>query len=110
MIPAKEAKHLTYTLGEENYLQIHEVKKPGIAAAPNKGYFLYHIDLNQVVRMEIDHCYHALYNMMYRRDHESALNQRIIEKQIRAQAITATLKEAGAPEEQLADVSEEKIS
>lgn len=104
MIPAKEAKHLTYTLLEENYLQIQELKKPGVSAAPTKVFFLFHIDLNQVARMTIEHCYHALYNIIQRREHEVTSNKRMIDKQLRMQTLTSNLKEHGATEEQLAEV------
>ena len=104
MIPAKEAKHLTYTLLEENYIQIQELKKPGVSTAPTKIFFLFHIDLNQVVRMTIEHCYHALYNTMHRREHEITSNKRMIDKELRMQALTKTLKNAGASAEQLLEV------
>lgn len=106
MIPAKEAKHLTYTLLQENYLQMQELKKAGVSAAPTKTFFLFHIDLDQVVRMEIEHCYHALYNIMQRRDHEVTSNRRMIDKQLRMQTLTSNLKEHGATEEQLAEIAE----
>ncbi|XP_012279984.1 DNA-directed RNA polymerase III subunit RPC3 isoform X2 [Orussus abietinus] len=106
MIPAKEAKHLTYTLLQENYLQIQELKKTSVSAAPTKTFFLFHIDLNQVVRMEIDHCYQALYNSIQRREHESNVNRRMIDKQLRIQTLTSNLKEHGATEEQLNEIAE----
>ena len=106
MIPAKEAKHLTYTLLQENYLQMQELKKPGVSAAPIKTFFLFHIDLNMVVRMEIEHCYHALYNTMQRREYEVSSNKRMIDKQLRMQTLTSNLKEHGATEEQLAEIAE----
>ncbi|XP_015598717.1 DNA-directed RNA polymerase III subunit RPC3 isoform X2 [Cephus cinctus] len=106
MIPAKEAKHLTYTLLQENYLQMQELKKAGASAAPTKTFFLFYIDLNQVVRMEIEHCYHALYNTIQRREQESASNKRMIDKQLRIQTLTSNLKEHGATEEQLAEIVE----
>lgn len=104
MIPAKEAKHLTYTLLQENYLQIQEIKKSGVSAAPIKTFFLFHIDLNLVVHMEVEHCYHALYNIMQRREYEASSNKRMIDKQLRMQTLTTNLKEHGASEEQLAEV------
>lgn len=104
MIPAKEAKHLTYTLLQENYLQMQEMKKAGPSSAPTKTFFLFHIDLDQVVQMEIEHCYHALYNIMQRREHEATTNKRMIDKQLRMQTLTSNLKEHGATEEQLAEV------
>lgn len=105
MIPAKEAKHLTFILLQENYLQMQEVKKAGISQAPSKAFFLFHIDLNQVVRMQVEHCHHALYNTMQRREHETVDNRRMIDKQLRIQALISNLKERGALEEQLHEVS-----
>ncbi|XP_033327715.2 RNA polymerase III subunit C isoform X1 [Megalopta genalis] len=106
MIPAKEAKHLTYTLLQENYLQMQEIKKTGVSAAPMKTFFLFHIDLNLVVGMVVEHCYHALYNTMQRREYEIASNKRMIDKQLRMQTLTSNLKEHGATEEQLAEIAE----
>lgn len=106
MIPAKEAKHLTYTLLQENYLQMQEVKKAGVSAAPIKTFFLFHIDLNLVIRMEVEHCYHALYNTMQRREYEISSNKRMIDKQLRMQTLTSNLKEHGATEEQLAEIAD----
>ncbi|XP_015118884.1 DNA-directed RNA polymerase III subunit RPC3 [Diachasma alloeum] len=106
MIPAKEAKHLTFILFQENYLQMQEVKKAGVSQAPLKAFFLFHIELNQVVRMEMEHCYHALYNTMQRREHETVDNRRMIEKQLRIQTLISNLKERGAPEEQLQEIEE----
>ncbi|KZC06816.1 PREDICTED: DNA-directed RNA polymerase III subunit RPC3 [Dufourea novaeangliae] len=106
MIPAKEAKYLTYTLLQENYLQMQEIKKAGVSAAPMKTFFLFHIDLNLVVHMEVEHCYHALYNTMQRREYEVTSNKRMIDKQLRMQTLTSNLKEHGATEEQLAEIAE----
>ncbi|XP_011298879.1 DNA-directed RNA polymerase III subunit RPC3 isoform X2 [Fopius arisanus] len=106
MIPAKEAKHLTFILFQEHYLQMEEVKKAGVSQAPLKAFFLFHIDLNQVVRMEVEHCYQALYNTMQRREHETVGNTRMIDKQLRIQTLISNLKERGAPEEQLVEIEE----
>lgn len=104
MIPAKEAKCLTYTLAQENYLQMQEVKKIGTWTAPTKGPFHFYIDLTKVVQMEIEHCCQALYNIIKRRDHELTSNRRMIEKQLRVQILSTNMKEHGATEQQLADV------
>lgn len=105
MIPAKEAKLLMYTLLEENFLKIRETKKGTNSTAHAKTVFLYHIDIDEVVQKEIEHCYHALYNIMKRRDHESANNKRMVDKQLRIQTLSDDLKEHGATEQQLADVN-----
>ena len=48
MIPAKEAKLLTYKLLEENFIQMQELRKSLSNNVPNKTFFLFHINLNQV--------------------------------------------------------------
>lgn len=48
MIPAKEAKLLTYRLLEESFLHMQELRKSLANNVPNKTFFLFHIDLNQV--------------------------------------------------------------
>ncbi|KAL6256959.1 hypothetical protein P5V15_011894 [Pogonomyrmex californicus] len=106
MIPAKEAKSLTYNLTQENYIQTQEIKKSGSASAPTKSPFRFCIDLTKIVEMEIEHCYQSLYNIIKRRDHESTSNKRMIEKQLRVQILSANLKEHGATEQQLADIAE----
>lgn len=104
MIPAKEAKSLTYILAQENYIQTQEMKKSGTSAGPTKAPFRFSIDLTKIVEMEIEHCYQAMYNIIKRRDHESTSNKRMIEKQLRVQILSANLKEHGATDQQLADV------
>ncbi|GFG33248.1 hypothetical protein Cfor_04556 [Coptotermes formosanus] len=106
MIPAKEAKLLTYRLLEENFLQMQELRKSLASNVPNKTFFLFHIDLNQVARMVLEMCYKALYNAMTRREHERYENRRMIEKQQRIALITMNMKEQGATAEQLAEIEE----
>lgn len=106
MIPAKETKHLTYKLLEEHYLQIQELKKPGAAAGGQpKLFFLLHIDLSQVVKMTIEHCYHALYNIIQKRNHETSSNKRLIDRQLRIETMISNFKEQGADEQQITEVS-----
>lgn len=104
MIPAKEAKSLSYILAQENYIQNQEMKKSGTSSGPTKAPFRFCIDITKIVEMEIEHCYQALYNIIKRRDHESTSNKRMIEKQLRVQILSANLKEHGATDQQLADV------
>lgn len=105
MIPAKQAKFLTYTLAQGNYIQIQDVKKSGVSAGPMKTFYLFYIDLDRIVKMQIEYCYHALYNILQRRDHESTSNKRMIDKQLRVDILSSNMKEHGATEELLADVS-----
>ncbi|XP_032674570.1 DNA-directed RNA polymerase III subunit RPC3 isoform X2 [Odontomachus brunneus] len=106
MMPVKQVKQLTYILALENYIQIQELKKSGVSAGPLKTFYLYYINLNQVVQMHIEQCYHALHNMIQRREHESISNKRMIDKQLRVEIVSSNMKEQGATEEQLADIEE----
>ncbi|KAJ9586990.1 hypothetical protein L9F63_019408 [Diploptera punctata] len=106
MIPAKEAKLLTYKLLEENFIQIRELRKSLSSNVPNKTFFLFYIDLNQVVRMVLEMYYKTLYNAMTRREHERNENRRMIEKQQRIESITLNMRVQGATPEQLAEIEE----
>lgn len=103
MIPAKEAKRISYQLLEENFVDIHELRKP-MAVGAAKSFTLFHINLARVVRMVLDLCYKTMYNMLTRKFHEHEFNKRIIDKKQKVDTLLLTVKSQGAPNEQLADV------
>lgn len=105
MIPAKEAKKLSYQLLEENFVQILELRKSAVGGGPTKSFMLFHIQMERVVRMVLELCYKALFNVMTRRNHEKLTNKRIIDKKHRVETITLGMRAQGASEEQLMDVS-----
>ncbi len=49
MIPAKDAKMYTYKLLEHNFLQLRELRKGTGNAAPIKTFFLFQVDVPQVI-------------------------------------------------------------
>lgn len=104
MIPAKEAKKLSYQLLAENFLQILELKKAAVGGGPVKSFMLFHIQMERVVRMVLELCYKALFNIMTRRNHEKFINKRIIDKKHRVDTITLGMRAQGASDEQLLDV------
>lgn len=104
MIPAKEAKRLSYELLEQNFLQIQELKKASSNNGPNKCFTLFHIHLDNVVRMSLELCYKSLFNIMTRKNHDRQENKRIIDKKQRVDTIAMGMRSQGATEEQLADV------
>lgn len=105
MIPAKDAKKLTYQLLEENFLDVQELRKAS-QAGPNKSFTLFHIRLELVVRMVLELCYKSLYNTMTRRNHEKFVNKRLIDKKHRIDAISLTMRAQGVSEDQMADIEE----
>jgi len=49
MIPAKDAKSLTYKLVNDRFVVVKEVRKSySVGGIPGKVAFLFHVDLNQV--------------------------------------------------------------
>lgn len=104
MIPAKEAKRLSYQLLEENFLEVQELRKVVSNNEPSKTFILFYIQLNQVVRMVLELCYKTLFNIMTRRNHDKLINKRIIDKKERVDTIALGMRVQGAAEEQLADV------
>ena len=104
MIPAKEAKIHAFRLLKHNFLQIQELRKGTAIAAPVKSFFVFHVDLNQVIRTALQICYKGLYNTLMRREHELAENGRLLEKELQITTLFNDLKQAGADEMQLADV------
>ncbi|XP_018579458.1 DNA-directed RNA polymerase III subunit RPC3 [Anoplophora glabripennis] len=106
MIPAKEAKRLSYQLLEENFLEIQELRKASVGNGPSKSFMLFYIKLEQVVRMILDLCYKTLFNIMTRRNYEREINKRIIDKKQRVDTIAMGMRAQGASENQLADIEE----
>lgn len=104
MIPAKEAKKLSYQLLEENFFEVQELKKTVSNTGPLKSFTLFYIQLDQVVRMVLELCYKTLFNMMTRRNHDRFINKRIIDKKERVDTIALGMRVQGAAEEQLTDV------
>ncbi|XP_063227901.1 DNA-directed RNA polymerase III subunit RPC3 isoform X2 [Bacillus rossius redtenbacheri] len=105
MIPAKEAKLLTYKLLEENFIQMKELRK-SLTAGPNKTFFLFYIKIDQVARMVIEICYKALYNALTRREHEQKENCRLIEKHQRIESITLSMRAQGIAAEQITEIED----
>ncbi|XP_066146496.1 DNA-directed RNA polymerase III subunit RPC3 isoform X1 [Euwallacea fornicatus] len=106
MIPAKDAKRLSYQLYDENFLQIQELRKTSSNNGPTKNLSLFHIQLDSVVRMLLEMCYTSLFNHITRKNHERHLNKRIIEKKQRVETIITSMRAQGVSETQLADISD----
>lgn len=106
MIPAKEAKRLSYQLVEENFFQIQELKKVSTNnTGPNKSFVLFHIQLDALVRTVLQICYKSLFNIMTRRTYFKFQNKRIIDKKQRIDTILLSMRSQGASAEQLLDVN-----
>lgn len=106
MIPAKETKMLTYQLMENHFIQLQELRKSAASTGLSKAFYLFYVDLVQVVRAAISTCHKSLYNCKNRAQHEAKSNARLLEKQERIESIYSSMKASGASEEQMEEVSE----
>ncbi|XP_014664073.1 PREDICTED: DNA-directed RNA polymerase III subunit RPC3-like isoform X3 [Priapulus caudatus] len=105
MIPAKEAKDLTYTLFAEAFLSLQEIPRTP-DHAPSRTIYLFTVNITQVCRMLLDRCYKALSNIVSKRHHVVKEFKRLLEKQQRVEAIVASLKTSGSDEAQIREVEE----
>lgn len=107
MVPAKEAKQLTYKLLEEHFFQIHTIRKAGGGGAgPAKAYFLFYVNQTQIVSMLLETCYKALFNSMTRTNYEKESNKRLIDKSQRLESIVEAMKDRGESEEYISEILE----
>lgn len=106
MIPGKEAKRISYQLLERGFLQAQELKKSNTSSGPNKSFVLFHVNMGQVARMVLELCLKAMYNCCVRRQHDKHVNRRLIDKKHRVDTISMSLKQQGAPAQQLADIQD----
>ncbi|XP_072166937.1 DNA-directed RNA polymerase III subunit RPC3-like [Diadema setosum] len=103
LIPAKEAKELVYQMFSENFLSVQEIPRTP-DHAPSRTIYLFTVSLCQVSHMLMERCYKSLINTMLRRQYESAENRRLIEKEQRVEAITASLQGSGADPAQVEEI------
>eukprot|EP00057_Strongylocentrotus_purpuratus_P024651 XP_011679125.1 PREDICTED: DNA-directed RNA polymerase III subunit RPC3-like [Strongylocentrotus purpuratus] len=95
LIPAKEAKELVYQMFAENFITVQEIPRTP-DHAPSRTFYLFTVELGQVTFMLAERCYKSLINLMTRRHFESAENKRLIEKEQKVEAITASMQGSGA--------------
>merc|ERR1712096_57483 len=96
-------KMLTYQLLENHFIHLQELRKSVAPTAPSKAFYLFYVDLPQVVRTCVSVCYKAMYNSRSRAKFEAVENARLLDKHER---IAASLKASGGTEEQLEEVAE----
>jgi DNA-directed RNA polymerase III subunit RPC3 len=105
MVQAKEAKHLTYKLLEENFLQLQTIRKAGGGAAgAAKSFYLFKVNQIQIVSMLLEICYKSLYNSITRSTYDKQVNKRLIEKSQRLESIVEAMRDRGESEDYISEV------
>ncbi|XP_033634407.1 DNA-directed RNA polymerase III subunit RPC3-like [Asterias rubens] len=105
LIPAKEAKELLYKMFSEHFVSMQEIPRTP-DHAPSRTFYLFTVEITQLSRMVLEHCYKSLANLMSRRAFETKENKRLIEKSQRVEAIAASLQNHGADQAQTAEVED----
>ncbi|KAG0695401.1 DNA-directed RNA polymerase III subunit RPC3 [Chionoecetes opilio] len=106
MISKKDANLLTFKLTQDHFLLIHEVRKSLVPSPANKITYLFHVDMEAVVRMCLEWVYKSVYNLIVQRDTTHADNTRLLDKRIRVDSIVENLRQSGGTEEQVREVEE----
>ncbi|XP_053947010.1 DNA-directed RNA polymerase III subunit RPC3 [Anastrepha ludens] len=107
MIPAREAKLLSYYLFHDQFIQLKTIRKAGGGGTgPAKSFFLFHFKPKQSVRMILNICYKALYNTIERSNFEKSEHKRLIDKSQKLDSIVATMKERGESAEYIDEILE----
>lgn len=71
--------------------------------------FLKNWNIFQLVRMLLEWTYKAFYNLMVQREIKHQQNKRLLEKKTRVEMIVESLKQSGATQEQIQDVSFDRL-
>ncbi|XP_066917315.1 DNA-directed RNA polymerase III subunit RPC3-like [Clytia hemisphaerica] len=109
MIPFKDVKELLYKLFEERMVKVQEITKTS-DYAPSRTFYLFAVDLPQVVRLLMNRCFQAIGNMMIRRDSEEEENKRLLEKNEKIEGILSALSGTTEDTEQVMRELEELIT
>ncbi|XP_045129166.1 DNA-directed RNA polymerase III subunit RPC3-like [Portunus trituberculatus] len=106
MISKKDANLITFRLTQDHLILIHEVRKTLAPSPANKITYLFHIDMEAVVRMCLDWTYRTIYNLMVQREMTQSDNSRLLDKRMRVDSIVENLRQSGGTEEQVREVEE----
>ena len=85
MVPTKKAKMIIYELMENSFVQLQELKKTVSASVPGKSVYLYHCNLETVVRAQLARTHLALANTVVRGWAEADTQARLLDKQERVE-------------------------
>ncbi|XP_065346314.1 DNA-directed RNA polymerase III subunit RPC3 [Cloeon dipterum] len=106
MLPPKEAKQILYTLVGQNFVHFREMKLgTGSEAGKTSTSYYFFINLNQLVRMCLEKCYLAQFSASVRQNDIVSKYSHTIQKESRLTSLYVTLKDQGAPQEQLEDIA-----
>lgn len=103
MIPSKECKNLLYNMLNDNILSVSELSKT-LDHAPSRTYYLFTVNVYQLIKKFLENSYKAFFNLMVRHDMEITENKRLIEKQTKIDTIVASLKAQNADEAEIEEV------
>ena len=92
MIPAKEARQVTYNLYMNGLLKVLQCPKT-TDYAPSRTYFLFTVDVQEVSRLMVEHCYQSVSKAITRRLNEMQQNKTLLEKKSFIDALISTLEQ-----------------
>ncbi|CAN7998598.1 unnamed protein product [Ixodes hexagonus] len=105
MIPARDAKEMTYKMFQEKFLAAQELPRTP-DYAPSRMIYLFHVDLPQLSRHTLEWCCQAVFNLVLRREHVCQEHRRLLDKKQRVDLILASMEQNKASPEQVQEVKE----
>ncbi|KAM7293070.1 DNA-directed RNA polymerase III subunit RPC3 [Ixodes scapularis] len=105
MIPARDAKEMTYKMFQEKFLAAQELPRTP-DYAPSRMIYLFHVDLPQLSRQMLEWCCQAVCNLVLRREHICQEHRRLLDKKQRVDLILASMEHNKASPEQVHEVKE----
>ncbi|CAK1542697.1 unnamed protein product [Leptosia nina] len=106
MLPNKECKQLTYKLLEEHFVSVQPMRKSQQVSGTQKGIYLYHVKLFDVVHVCREMCYRALHNLSRARSQLVSVHARALDKQRRVRTIVHGMRLRSEPQKNIDDVLE----
>lgn len=105
MVPARDAKELTYKMFTEKFVMAQELPRTP-DYAPSRMIYLFHVDVLQLCRQVLECCFRGLSNLVLRREDTTQEHRRLLDKKQRVDLIVATMQQNGAAPEQVQEVKD----
>jgi DNA-directed RNA polymerase III subunit RPC3 len=100
MIPSKECKALVYNMLNDGMLAISELSKTS-DHAPSRTYYLFSVDVYQIVKRLAQNAYKAVGNLMVKRQQLVAENKSLLDKGHKINSRIESLQAQGADQAEI---------
>jgi len=90
LLPGKEAKDLTYAMLADNYICVKEIPKT-TDFAPSRTYYLFCVDFDRLIKIQLEKCYKSQMNLILRRQKEMKENKQLLDSVQKIEGLIAQI-------------------